>query len=385
VKLPPVVRSLRFRLSALTWALSFGVVILGLGAVYLTLLRQIRGIVDKVPVFAYNSAGEPVIVVTEVPTARSMIRAALEELILNRMVVAVLITLGALFVVSIVIGWLMAGRALRPLTKMTNVAQEIEATDLSRRIGLTEPDDELTRMAGTFDAMLDRLDRAFTSQKDFLAQTSHDLRTPLAVIRSNLDVTMSDPDAGLDDWKSTGEIALRASERMTRMIDDLLAAARLEVRAPTLVTVDLAGIARQVAEEAAARVLEQGSSVAVSAGGALVAADRVALLRAVGNLIDNALRLSPPESAFQIGSGHIDGWGYLLIADRGPGIHRDVLRGDRPVKGLGLTIVREIVRLHRGELDVAARPGGGSVIAIWIPLSASEPVDRPPMTALPAV
>jgi signal transduction histidine kinase len=373
-------------LSALTWALSFGVVILGLGAVYLTLLRQIRGIVDQVPVFAYNSAGEPIIVgVTEVPTARSMIRAALEQLILNRMVAAVLITLGALFIVSLVIGWLLAGRALRPLTKMTKVAQEIEATDLSRRIALAGPDDELTRMAGTFDAMLDRLDRAFSSQKEFLAQTSHDLRTPLAVIRSNLDVTMSDPDSDVDDWRSTGEIALRASERMTKMIDDLLAAARLEVRAPTLVTVDLAGIAKQVAEEAAARVVERGSNVTISAGAALVAADRTALLRAVGNLVDNALRLSPEDSTLSIGSGHIGGWGYVFVADRGPGIDPEVARGERPVKGLGLSIVREIVRLHRGEVDAVQRPHGGSVVAMWIPLSASEPVDRPPMSALPPI
>jgi signal transduction histidine kinase len=170
-----------------------------------------------------------------------------------------------------------AARALRPVDTITQVAQEIEATDLSRRIALEGPDDELTRMAGTFDSMLDRLDHAFRSQKDFLAQTSHDLRTPLAIIRSNLDVTMSDPDVNVQDWRATGAIALRATERMTAMIDDLLAAARMEAGAPTLVNVDLADLVRQSAEELGARASEAGASLAVMAQSALVLGDRTAL------------------------------------------------------------------------------------------------------------
>lgn len=381
MNLPPVTKSLRFRLTGMTSGVVFGVGGLMLGLIYLAVLTEIRSLTERVIVGV--PVGDFVLKLgeNEYRTFESFVR----EEILNQVAFIILIVLIALFVASLIVGWFVAARALRPVDTITQVAQEIEATDLSRRIALEGPDDELTRMAGTFDSMLDRLDHAFRSQKDFLAQTSHDLRTPLAIIRSNLDVTMSDPDVGVQDWRATGAIALRATERMTAMIDDLLAAARMEAGAPTLVNVDLAVLVRQSAEELDARASEAGASLEVTAQPALVLGDRTALGRAVGNLIDNAVNVSDQGDVVTVASGRVDDWGYVAIFDRGPGVDPAIVRGERTVRGhLGLAIVREICRLHGGVLDAAKRRGGGSVVAMWLPLGAGSGFAHPPMSALPA-
>ncbi len=382
MNLPPVTKSLRFRLSGMTSGVVFGVGGLMLGLIYLAVLTEIRSLTERVVVGV--PVGDFVLKLgeNEYRTFESFVR----EEILNQVAFIILIVLIALFVASLVVGWFVAARALRPVDTITQVAQEIEATDLSRRIALEGPDDELTRMAGTFDSMLDRLDHAFRSQKDFLAQTSHDLRTPLAIIRSNLDVTMSDPDVGVQDWRATGAIALRATERMTAMIDDLLAAARMEAGAPTLVNVDLAVLVRQSAEELGARASEAGATLEVVAQPALVLGDRTALGRSVGNLIDNAVNASHGGDVVTVASGRVEDWGFVAISDRGPGVDPAIVRGERTVRGhLGLAIVREICRLHGGVLDAVKRKGGGTVVAMWIPLGAGTGSDHPPMSALPVV
>jgi signal transduction histidine kinase len=318
----------------------------------------------------------------EYRTVESFVR----EEILNQMAFTILVVLLALFVASVVVGWVVSSRALSPVDTITQVAMEIEATDLSRRIGLEGPDDELTRMAGTFDSMLDRLDRAFKGQREFLAQTSHDLRTPLAVIRSNLDVTMSDPEVGVDDWRATGVIALRAAERMSVMIDDLLATARMEAGAPTLVNVDLASLVNQSVEDLRAGASESGVELHVVSESALVLGDRNTLGRAVGNLIDNGINASSHGDTVVVTCGRVGDWGYVGVHDRGSGVDPAIVRGERSVRGhLGLVIVREISRLHGGRVDAVKRKGGGSVVAMWIPLGAGSGSDAPPMSALPAV
>lgn len=382
MKLPPITRSLRFRLTGMTSAVVFSIGGLALAAVYLFLRNEIRSVTDRLIVGVrirdmFIQIGE-----SEYRTMSSY----LQEAVLNEITIVMVVVLLTLFIVSLVVGWHMSGRALQPVDRITRVAQEIEATDLNRRISLEGPDDELKRMSSTFDSMLDRLDRAFSTQKDLLARTSHDLRTPLAIVRSNLDVTMSDPSASVQEWRETGAIALRATERMSRMIDDLLAAARLEAGAPTLVNVDLAPTAKQVVEEMRARASEGHVELKASGGSALVLGDRLALARAVGNLVENAINASPAETSVVVASGCIGDWGYVAVCDRGAGVDPTIIRGDKQIKGrLGLTIVREIAKHHGGTLDVASRPGGGSVVALWIPLGAGTGSDRPPMRALPAL
>ena len=120
----------------------------------------------------------------------------------------------ALFATSMLIGWYVSGLVLRPIGRITSVARDIQATDLSRRIELGGPADELRDLGDTFDQMLDRLDQAFEDQRQFIQETSHELRNPLAVIRTNLDVVLNDPKANLEEFRFSGEVANRSSKNV---------------------------------------------------------------------------------------------------------------------------------------------------------------------------
>ncbi|MEX1043261.1 MAG: HAMP domain-containing sensor histidine kinase [Acidimicrobiia bacterium] len=386
--LPPVTKSLRFRLSWITSAVVFGIGGLALGVVYLAVLDAVRGLTMTQRVVTGGRTVEidgtivflPQIEEQQIRTLESLVR----EFILNQVAGITLLVFAALFVLSLAVGWFTAGRALKPLTRITAVAQEIEATDLTRRIGLSGPPDELTQMAGTFDAMLDRLDRAFRAQRDLLARTSHDLRTPLAVIRSNVEVALDDPEATVDDWRETGELVSRASDQMGRMVEELLAVARLEVDEVVMVELDLSDVAGVVAEDWAARLEAAGVSIELDAHSAVVEGDRATLDRAVGNLVENALRMSPRGSTIRLGTGLVDGWAYFAVADRGPGIDPAVVEGAGDGRGLGLPIVREVARLHHGRLTSDKRVDGGAILVVWIPTGGVS-TPTPPVDALPPV
>lgn len=384
---PPITKSLRFRLSWITSAVAFGIGGLALGVVYFAVLDTVRGLTMTRRVVTGGHVIElggttillPQVEEQQIRTLESIVR----EFILNQVAGVMLIVLGVLFVLSLVVGWFVAGRALRPLTRITTVAQEIEATDLTRRIGLDGPPDELTTMAGTFDAMLDRLDRAFRAQRELLAKTSHDLRTPIAVIRSNVEVALDDPDATVDDWRETGQLVSRASDQMGRMVEELLAVARLEVGEVLMVDLDLAEVARSTAEDWAARFDAAGVSFRIHADPAHAEGDRATVDRAVGNLVENALRMSPKGSEIDIGTGMQDGWVYLAVADRGPGIDPAVVDGAADGRGLGIPIVREVARLHHGRLAAADRQNGGALLVFWIPFDPTVP--EPLIEGLPSI
>lgn len=385
---PPFVKSLRFRLSWITSAVVFGIGGVALGVVYLALLDTARKITVTQGVVTGGRAvilnGIPVLIPEIEEQKIRTVESIFREILLNQVAELVLIALIALFVLSIIVGWFAAGRALRPLGRITSVAKEIEATDLTRRIHLDGPPDELTEMAGTFDAMLDRLDRAFRAQRELLAQTSHDLRTPLAVIRSNVEVALDDTDATVDEWRETGELVSRATDRMGRMIEELLAVARLDVGEVVMVSVDLADVAEQVAVDWAARVDAASVEMDVSTEGVIVEGDRATIDRAVDNLIENALRMSPAGSVLEIATGTVEGWAYFAVADRGPGIDPAIVSGASDGRGLGLAIVREVARLHHGRLTSMARSDGGAVLVLWFPTSEVESED-PPSEALASV
>ena len=212
--------------------------------------------------------------------------------------------LGVLFVASLGVGWVVAGRVLRPIGRITSVARDIQATDLSRRIELPGPDDELKQLADTFDAMLARLDAAFAAQRQFTADASHELRNPLAIIRTNVDVALADPNADPDDLRQTIVVVKRASDRMARLVDDLLALARRQE--PTLEhePVDLGVAVAEASDDfvvpAAARSIVLDRAIAP---GVVVTGDRDALKRAVANLLENAVRLAPEGSRIRLATG----------------------------------------------------------------------------------
>ena len=248
------------------------------------------------------------------------------------------------------------------------MAREIQASDLSRRIGLRGPDDEITRLASTFDGMLERLDQAFSSQRRFLADTSHDLRTPLAVIRSNVEVVAGDDRATVADWQEVGGIVRRNVEKMSEMIDGLLATARLQTGKAQAVTLNLAEIVAAKAAEFGKPLGERGIALVATPETALVDGVPVALHRAFTNLLDNAIGVSAPGSTIHIGAGVVDNWAWMAVADEGPGLPAEP-EGGRI--GLGLSIVEQIAAGHEGALVSSTRPRGTTMV-IWLPTNGEK-------------
>lgn len=377
MNLPPVTRSLRFRLSGMTSAVVFGLAGLALGGVYLITLNAIQSLVVTEVV-----AGEPVllggrkVVVPFTAVEMRSFESVLRESLLNHMAYWILLIMLVLFLLSLVVGWIVANRSLKPLDEITLVAREIQATDLDRRIGLVGPDDELTRMASTFDAMLDRLSGSFNSQQRFLAQTSHDLRTPLAVIKSNLEVTASDPNSGIEEWQETGHIVGRAVERMAVMVEDLLAAARLDLGGQSLVAVDLNVVVGEAVEEMTATALAAGNHLVADLddGPFVIQIDSGMVRRAINNLVDNAFAAGDPPHTVTVATRSVGSWRYIGVVDHGSGINPAMVTGELAGNGLGLSIVRQIVAMHAGSFSSAPNPAGGSILSIGLPASA-DPED----------
>jgi signal transduction histidine kinase len=288
----------------------------------------------------------------------------------------------ALAVIAFAAGYAMAGRVLRPLGRITRTAREVASSDLHRRIELDGPDDELKELADTFDEMLDRLDRSFDSQRRFVANASHELRTPLAINRTLLEVQLADP-AASPDLQQLGKTLLATNERSEQLVEGLLLLARsdneLVDRRPVQLS-EVAGRAiEQTRSEASGREVEIRSElhpVAVSGNGVLL--ERIAL-----NLLQNAVRYNLPDGWVEIttapGPG---GVGELVVTNTGPVVPgyelehifepfrrikgADRTRSDKGV-GLGLSIVRSVVRAHGGAIEAMPRPGGGLVMRVRIP------------------
>ena len=167
-----------------------------------------------------------------------LISEALHTLLLQYVIALVLMTL-----LSSVIGWLLAGRALAPLRNITATARRVSGENLGERIALQGPADELKELADTFDGMLTRLDNAFAGQRHFVASASHELRTPLAIMRTEVDVSLADPDASVSDLRSMGEAVRDMVDRCERLIASLLLMARSEAAVTRDEPVDLAVLA----------------------------------------------------------------------------------------------------------------------------------------------
>jgi signal transduction histidine kinase len=301
--------------------------------------------------------------------------------------------LGVLFIVSLGIGWVVSGRVLSPIDRITEVARRIQATDLSQRIGMEGPDDEVKRLADTFDGMLERLDEAFRSQRRFVSDASHELRNPLATIRTNLDVVMGDENATEEELRQTIMVARRATDRMSTLVDDLLALARLETPQPQWETVSITTLVDEVVEEFAGMArdkhitLEPMIAIGIHAHG-----DPDTLKRAAANLLDNALSFAPENSRVRVGTGRQDDWIWVAVEDEGPGIpaHQQrrifdrLWRADksrsrgRGGSGLGLAIVRQVAEAHSGDVLVFSTPGSGSTFVLWVPIRPGQQTTQPP-------
>lgn len=379
-RLPEWMRSIRFRYTLMYSGVLFGLAALVVAAVYLILSWSLRGqLIGAGQTYCSPVTGRCV----DYFTGRQF-EALVHAHTLEKLRTLSFEALVVLFFASFAVGWVIAGRVLAPIGRITAVAREIQATDLSRRIRLPGPEDELKQLADTFDAMLARLEAAFSAQQRFIADASHELRNPLAIIRTNIDVALSDPDAEPEELRQAIMVIRRASERMARLVDDLLALARREMPAFEREPVDLGQAIGEASEEfvipARARGIVLDRAIAP---GVVVIGDRDALKRAVANLLDNAVRLAPEGSRIRLAVGSERGHAWVAVSDEGPGIAPEdqphvfdrFWRADKARSradggtGLGLAIVRQIVQTHGGEVQLQSRLGVGSTFTIWLPVA----------------
>jgi signal transduction histidine kinase len=399
-RLPEWARSIRFRYTLLYSAVLFGLAAVVIAAIYLVLLMHLRN-------EPYSSGARNIFCIPGGQCFKAVTFREFERVVNSQTLKQLrnysFGALGVLFVASLGVGWVIAGRVLRPIGRITSVAREIQATDLSRRIELPGPEDELKQLADTFDAMLARLDAAFAAQRQFTADASHELRNPLAIIRTNVDVALADPHADPEDLRHTIVVVKRASDRMARLVDDLLALARRQE--PTLEhePVDFGVAVTEASDDfvvpAAARNIVLDRAIAP---GVVVTGDRDALKRVVANLLENAVRLAPAGSRIRLATGSEGDRAWIAVADEGPGIAPEdqahvfdrFWRADKARSradggtGLGLAIVRQIVESHGGEIRLQSKVGVGSSFVIWLPVTtpaaAPDPSPRTPEAPAPA-
>ena len=385
IRLPAA--GIRFRLAVLHSILLFGVAALAVGAIY----QNVSRVLDDEPMSRHSAFTE--LVDTPILGSSSttldnaggglqVFEEAVNRRALRQLRVYSVVALAVLFFASLAIGWYVAGLVVHPIGRITAVARRIQGTDLSRRISLGGPPDEFRELADTFDDMLDRLDAAFEMQRHFIQEASHELRNPLAVLRTNLDVVMHDPRSEPEDFRAAGEVALRATSRMSSLVDDLLLYAHHERPDVHRAPIDLASVVSETVADFAAAAESAGVELRAEVAERLqVVGDPVALRRGLANLLSNSIRVSDPESSVLVTAGHDDEKVWISVRDEGPGIDPDDVdhvfqrfwRGDLPSarehgrSGLGLAIVRQIAEGHGGQATVRSTVGVGSTFTIWLP------------------
>ncbi len=385
--LPSFMGSVRFRLALLYSVLLFGLAAVVVGGLYAGLSRELgRTILEDVGI-DFDISGADLRGFTEdgevdVETLEDFER-EVDRQALNVLRWYSFSALSLLFFASLAVGWYVAGIVLQPIERITAVARSINATDLTRRINLSGPDDELGQLAGTFDDMLDRLDMAFTAQTRFIHEASHELRNPLAVIRTNLEVTLGDENASMEDLQRAGAVVSRSADRMATLVDDLLDHARAETRQKRVEMVDVASVVSHVGEEFEIPAAADGIELVFDTEPELlVEGDPIALRRALANLLANAIRLAPNDSTISVRAGQMEDWVWMGVQDQGPGlspsdqqrVFRRFWRGDTTGNhkrdgrsGLGLAIVKQIAETHGGTVRVESELGEGSTFVLWLP------------------
>jgi signal transduction histidine kinase len=286
-----------------------------------------------------------------------------------------LVSLAAVTLLAAVTGWLVAGRILRPVHRLTAAARAASEQDLSQRIALQGPRDELRELADTFDAMLERLDRAFTSQRQFIANASHELRTPLTVMRTAIDVVLAKPQPTREELVSMAAEVRQAVDGAERLIGALLVLARNEQARALTDPLDLAAIAEDALEGRTA----DGITTTVILDEAPVTGDAVLLERVVNNLLDNAERYNVPGGTIEISTIVHGATSVLRVVNTGAVVPADMVgrlflpfaRLDDRVRhdgfGLGLTLVASIAAVHGGTVRATAVPTGGLDISMYLP------------------
>jgi signal transduction histidine kinase len=304
---------------------------------------------------------------------------------LNHLLVYSLAALAALAFGSAWLGWVVAGRALRPVHAITAAARRASEENLGERIALTGPDDELKELADTFDDMLGRLDAAFASQRRFVANASHELRTPLTVMRTAIDVTLAKPERTSAQLEAMAVEVRQAVDRAEALIEALLTLARSDRGTGPRERLDVAVLAEDALDAAAPAIREHPVTVRAALQPAPALGDPVLVERLVTNLIDNAVRHNVAHGWVQVATGTRDGMAFIDVANGGPVIPSELVpslfepfrrlsggSGSPDGTGLGLSIVRSVAAAHHGQASAAARPTGGLEVRVLLPASEGQ-------------
>jgi signal transduction histidine kinase len=307
------------------------------------------------------------------------VRAQLRNDALHRLLFEYVLALGAMTMISVAAGWLLAGRALRPLRDITATARRVSGQNLGERIALSGPADELKELADTFDGMLGRLDAAFASQRHFVANASHELRTPLAIMRTEVDVALADDAAGASELRAMGEAVRETTDRCERLIESLLTLARSEAAAGREERVDLGALVADCITDLRAGAQDAQVEVRDDLEPAWTRGEAGLLERMIANLLENAIRHNERGGFVEVATrAHAqDGSVWLVVSNGGPRIEsvqaqtlaEPFLRLERGVGGfgLGLSIVRSVAEAHGGRMEIMAREGGGLKVRVAVP------------------
>lgn len=297
------------------------------------------------------------------------------------------IAAGIVIVLAVLVGlwfaWQLAGLYLRPLRTLNAIARDISATNLSRRLGLQGPDDEITQLGSTLDDLFGRLESSFESQRRFVANASHELRTPLAAQRTLLQVALADPDATANSLRAACEEALALGQRQGQLVDGLLTLASSERGLERREPLDLAEIVARVLVSRRQEAQRRGIDIRASLDAASAIGDPILIESMVANLLDNAIQHNAPNGSIDLSTSQQPTLSQLSIANSGPVVPAaEVERLFQPFQrlghdrtgsgdghGLGLAIVKAIAQAHHADITPHSRPTGGLDIQISFPLS----------------
>ena len=293
-----------------------------------------------------------------------------------------LLSLAGVILLAAAAGWIVAGRILGPVHRLTAAARAASEQNLSQRIALQGPRDELRELADTFDTMLERLDRAFTTQRQFIANASHELRTPLTVMRTTIDVVLAKPNPTRDELVSMAADVRQAVDHAERLIDVLLVLARNDQARALTDPLDLAVVAEDALEGRNAN----GINTITTLDEAPVTGDGVLLERLVANLLDNAERYNIAGGSVTISTSTDNSTSLMRVLNTGPVVPPDQVdrlflpftRLDERTRhdgfGLGLALVSSIASVHNGTVHATADPTGGLDITVRLPRRHQDPV-----------
>jgi signal transduction histidine kinase len=296
------------------------------------------------------------------------------------------VALAIMAVLSLALGWLIAGRVLRPLRTITSAAREISATNLHRRLALDGPNDELKELGDTFDDLLRRLEEFIAAQRQFVANASHELRTPLAFQRTLVEVALDDPGATMESRRDALERVLASGAQQERLIEALLTLTRGQAGPAKREPFDLAGLTDQAVLGRQAEATRRGVDIRTTLGPCSITGDPRLVERLVVNLVDNAISYNMAGGYVEVTTAASENRATLSVTNTGPQVPPKAVdrllqpfqrlgserTGHGEGHGLGLSIVYAIAAAHRAELDIHPGATGGLDVEVRFPLEDSH-------------